>query len=252
MSGWRLARSLEVLRAEIDAAHPDRDRSSDGTIGDAAHIAQGSASDHNPNAFGVVRALDVDAGPGLYPRPPLDALAVELAERVRLLGLAGFEPLQDGGYVIWHGRIASEVQHWAWRSYYGSSPHLEHVHISVSRDPSRYDLETPWRLPLVQPPTPAQLPSSVKPTPAAVPAPNSKGLRVPVVDLRSATAAHLITGPGVRALQALLEAAGDLRGPLDGTGGPGTRAALLRFQARTGLTADAIAGPETFTALLRL
>ena len=57
-STWYLAPSLNVLRGEIDAAHPHRQKKMDGTIGDAAHAARDS--DHNPNARGSVNAIDVD------------------------------------------------------------------------------------------------------------------------------------------------------------------------------------------------
>jgi hypothetical protein len=43
----RLAHALEILGAEADTANPTRDRSSDGTWGDARHQAEGNASDHN-------------------------------------------------------------------------------------------------------------------------------------------------------------------------------------------------------------
>jgi peptidoglycan hydrolase-like protein with peptidoglycan-binding domain len=56
---WRVAGALLELRSEIDTRWPNRDRSSDGSIGDASHAA--SKSDHNPNPAGVVRAIDVDA-----------------------------------------------------------------------------------------------------------------------------------------------------------------------------------------------
>jgi hypothetical protein len=43
---WRLAKSQETLRAQVNAAPPGRSKRDDGTIGDERH--QASASDHNP------------------------------------------------------------------------------------------------------------------------------------------------------------------------------------------------------------
>ncbi|MBV8508742.1 MAG: hypothetical protein JO289_01130 [Xanthobacteraceae bacterium] len=64
-SMWRVARSLEVLRNQVNAAYPGRRKEHDGTIGDAAHQAQ--MSDHNPwvkdGAAGVVTALDITHDP---------------------------------------------------------------------------------------------------------------------------------------------------------------------------------------------
>ncbi len=54
----RLSKSAIQLREQIDDAFPDRDRTSDGWIGDTRHAAR--KSDHNPDVQGWVRAIDVD------------------------------------------------------------------------------------------------------------------------------------------------------------------------------------------------
>jgi len=53
----------------------------------------------------------------------------------------------------------------------------------------------------------------------------------------------------VAALQVALRSKGLYAGPVDGVAGPGTRAGVVRFQARRGLVADGVAGPATRAAL---
>ncbi len=58
---WRLAKSLETLRSQVNAVHPNRSKESDGSIGNAEHSAR--ESDHNPNSAGVVCAIDITPDP---------------------------------------------------------------------------------------------------------------------------------------------------------------------------------------------
>ena len=130
---WRLAKSLEELRGEVNAKWPNRDKSSDGSVGDLSHQAR--KSDHNPNAAGVVRAIDVDA----------DGIpAAWLAEHVRQRGQGGDGRLNPDGYVIFNRRIASDAHGWVWRAYDGTNPHLAHVHISCTTSASGYDDSGSW------------------------------------------------------------------------------------------------------------
>lgn len=134
---WRLAKSLIQLRKEIDAAFPNRDRRSDGSIGDAAHRTR--KSDHNPNGAGVVTAIDVDEHTDTSERS--DAVG-SLAEALRLSRDKRIK------YVIYEGKMFSSywmngIPPWTWRS---GSGHWQHVHVSVSADPRLYDDATPWNL----------------------------------------------------------------------------------------------------------
>lgn len=122
-----LAPCLYTLRAELNAAHPARDRTSDGWVGDAAHAA--TPSDHNPDPYSndIVRALDVD----------VDGIDVG-----RLLTVATTDP---------HDRIANVIYKWriwvrgvGWRAYAGKNGHTQHVHISSRRGSSYEDNRSPW------------------------------------------------------------------------------------------------------------
>jgi hypothetical protein len=136
---WRVAHSLLVLRAEVNALAPNRSKVSDGTIGDAAHASRNS--DHNPyvkdaRGVGVVRALDITHDPA----GGCDAHAI--AEHIRLLGKAGDPRVR---YVISNARIASATQNWAWRPYNGPNAHRSHAHTSVVEGIA-YDSNAPWGL----------------------------------------------------------------------------------------------------------
>lgn len=133
--GWRVAKALDVLLAEINAVAPDRSTVSDGSIGDAAHSSR--ASDHNPNRAGVVCARDFTHDP----THGCDALAV--AEFVRALGKSGDRRVK---YVISNARIASSIGGWGWRPYSGINAHRHHVHVSVSDQQRYYDSTAAWGL----------------------------------------------------------------------------------------------------------
>jgi murein DD-endopeptidase MepM/ murein hydrolase activator NlpD len=83
-------------------------------------------------------------------------------------------------------------------------------------------------------------------------------LRVPacfaaaLLTLLMAPAAAAAAGRAdIAALQVALRGSGLYGGTIDGIAGPGTRAAVSRFQARNGLAADGVAGPATRAALGR-
>lgn len=136
---WRLAKSIALLQDMVNHEWPARSKVSDGTIGDARHISEGSASDHNPwvtvGGIGVVRAFDITCD-GI---PHND-----VAEWIRHLGANGDRRLANGGYVIHERKIASAIQQWVWRPYPGSDPHTSHIHVSVSILEEGFDALWPW------------------------------------------------------------------------------------------------------------
>lgn len=213
---WRLARSLDTLRAQINAAHPKRDKKSDGTIGDARHAA--TPSDHNPDAAGVVRALDLthdtdgDAASTLNAHALADLLVKSHDPRIR--------------YVISRGRIARSypkgtVPAFVWAPYTGSNPHSGHVHVSVVATQAA-DSTRPWTI-----------------APKALP-PKFPGM----VRLGS-------RGDAVKAWQRALNSRRKAGLKVDGHFGARTLIAVRAAQLATRTRRDGVAGPLTWAALYR-
>jgi hypothetical protein len=122
-----LCKAGQQLREQFDDSFPDRDRSSDGWIGDTRHSAR--PSDHNPDWSSTppyVRAIDVDRDVSGSAKPDL---MPDIANQIRLAAKAGDKRI---AYVIFEGRIASSRMGWRWRKYKGSNPHNKHCHISFT------------------------------------------------------------------------------------------------------------------------
>lgn len=206
---WRLARSLETLRDQINKLAPGRSKASDGTIGDAAHSSR--TSDHNPDSRGVVCALDLTHDPedGMDAQVLADVLVASRDPRIK--------------YIIWNKQIVSPTTSpWKWRKYTGANPHTKHVHISVNGATVLADDVRPWAVP------------------GAVPPPTGH----PVTQPKRPTLQQGASGTSVIELQQLL---GGL--VADGHFGPKTLAKVKQFQAGAGLVADGIVGPYTWAAL---
>lgn len=136
-SDWRLAKSLETLRKECNAAAPNRSKRNDGTIGDRAHQLRDSR--HNPNKDKVVTAWDLTHDPenGMNAHK----LARELTKN----------PHPDLYYIISNRGAAYRKTGWKWGLYKGSNPHLGHIHIAVGQGPDGnptgpYDDTNPWNV----------------------------------------------------------------------------------------------------------
>ncbi|MDL5055908.1 LysM peptidoglycan-binding domain-containing protein [Geitlerinema calcuttense] len=151
---YRIAKSLGTLRSQVNAAYPNRDKASDGWIGDAAHAK--NTSDHNPwikikensKTVGIVTALDIDKDLSATEKVGriVDALVLHKDKRIK--------------YIIWNSRIISSYAAngyaaWVWRPYSGKNKHTEHVHISVKAEQQFFDDASDWRLD-VSPATPHQ------------------------------------------------------------------------------------------------
>lgn len=131
---WFVSPAAEALRAKLNELYPNRDKTTDGAIGDAAHNAR--PSDHNPDYKdgGIVRARDFDK----------DLFGVgderNVAEAQRIVDLITRDPRT--AYVIYRGRIWYNPAVFAksgWQPYTAEgkagwfNPHKEHFHVSIRR-----------------------------------------------------------------------------------------------------------------------
>ena len=139
---YREAESLRRLLEDVNAHAPNRNKRSDGWIGDAAHASR--TSDHNPwvkdaKGVGVVRARD-------FTHDPAGGFDGErFAQHIASL-LGNHPALTNGAYVIWNRRIISTARKsQGWRHYSGANPHTAHVHVSVGT--SGYDSTAAWNWP---------------------------------------------------------------------------------------------------------
>lgn len=208
---WRLAHSLITLRNQVNRHAPNRNKASDGTIGDRAH--QKTVSDHNPNKVGVVTALDITHDP----RQGVDTY--RLAEHLRTRRDNRIK------YVISNGRIFSQtVAPWTWRRYTGSNPHSTHIHVSVVSHQGGYDEASQWDIGLGS--------ADAGYRPAAPVLPGRPTLR------------QGSSGEAVRTVQRIL-----MLEAIDGIFGPQTHREVTKFQTRENLQADGVVGPLTWSAL---
>jgi peptidoglycan hydrolase-like protein with peptidoglycan-binding domain len=206
-----LAGNLANLRREIDKRFPERDRHSDGWIGDRTH--QGRRSDHNPDSRGVVHAIDVDRD-GIDPK-----LLVRLAIR---------HPTTQ--YVIFDRTIWSRAHGFKPRRYTGPNPHTEHVHVSGRRGREFETDARAWGLATApKAPAPAQRPAAVGLRPG------SRTLRLTEPRMR---------GADVRFIQRFI---GERQcGPADGVFGPKTEAGVRFYQKLRGVRVNGVCDRTVF------
>ena len=124
----KLSKAAIQLREQLDDSFPDRDRASDGWLGDSRHAAR--KSDHNPDEQGWVRAIDIDAdlfGAGVKPH-----IMPDLADQLRISCKSKAE--KRISYIIFNGRIASPILNWKWRNYTGANKHTHHMHVSFKKE----------------------------------------------------------------------------------------------------------------------
>jgi len=120
----KLCKAGQQLREQFDDCFSDRDRTSDGWIGDSRHSAR--KSDHNPDGEGWVRAVDFDRDLSGKPKPDIMPY---VADQLRILAKTD----RRVAYLIFNGKIASPRSLWRWRKYKGINQHRTHLHVSFTR-----------------------------------------------------------------------------------------------------------------------
>lgn len=213
MAEWFVAPSLLRLRAQVDQVWPQRDRSSDGTIGDPSHAA--AVSSHNPcwrcpgRLRGVVRGMDLDndGDPGQQTPLVTDVKDAAIGDpRV--------------WYVIWNRRIYSRTYGWQARVYTGANPHDRHLHISLREDTEAAVFDTADWLTRKTPTKPPLVDLSNVRNQFLIAAGTQKGPRIGL--------------PGVKRIQRALNADYGAGLKVDGLVGRQTLEAWARHEARLG------------------
>ena len=134
-----------TLRDQINERFPDRDKSSDGWVGDAAHVAR--ASFHNPDKNGWVHALDIDEnfGTGKW-RNGRNAKA--LADQLVAYAASGLPGANRVLHVVYEDQVASGSYKASWWKFRGAGyAHFQHIHISFT-EKAQKDGQV-WPLPIL-------------------------------------------------------------------------------------------------------
>lgn len=217
---WYPAPAIVTLRDQINKKYPNRDKSTDGIIGDVAHSSR--VSDHNPDwdAGGIVRAMDVDRD--LYGADAAN-LNLNLKEMQALVDRLITDPRVK--YLIYRSRIWQNPDVYTnggWQPYINKpvgnpNPHIQHLHISV-RSGAKYDgSREPW-------PVGA---GSVTPTPTPAPTPTPTPVKeYPEIPLLEDGDLKVKTW---KAFQLLMREVGFYHGLIDGDPGPMTITAMERW-----------------------
>jgi len=212
VTAWRASQSILAIKAEVDHAHPHRNKDSDGIKGDAAHAAR--TSDHNPDANGIVHAWDCTKD-----------LSVGLAQSLVDFLVWGRDVRLK--YIIWQGRIYSRrFGIWAWRPYTGPNRHDHHAHLSVYGDDGRMWGYAAWLRGTIAGWRDVPFPGTV---------------RVGETSARVQQLAYMLALAGERGFV--------FKGKSGEVYGIGKQRAVKRFQKSHGLVADGIPGPATWAAL---
>lgn len=238
---WVVVPNLLEGRQQLDTRFPNRDKSSEGTKGDAAHEVE--TSSHNPDLTGrpeyrdgdskdEVRAWDAD-------KDLRDPSGVQMEQVVQ----KWIEKARSGEmwwirYLIYNGRIWHKRDGYQTRTYTGSNKHADHVHVNSDFTQEADEVTgTNWHLNEIGVTTPVSNPS------------NGGG-----------SSAHVVkkgdSGPEVTHIQEFFHTVfpsyrhsvrvkWGQNITVDGKFGDQTEAWVVEFQKRVGIHEDGIVGPVT-------
>lgn len=144
MADYFLCAAGKTLFEQVNAEFPNRDKASDGWIGDPSHAA--AISDHNPcwscsgPRRGVVRAIDIDASFGSKPGYNTSEQAWRLANQLRaamrdgdgrISYIIAWDPSRKQDYICSMNPAYQPIG--TWRVYTGDS-HVNHIHVSFTSE----------------------------------------------------------------------------------------------------------------------
>jgi hypothetical protein len=129
-----LTKGLTKVRAEFNTVFEDREKFTDGWLGDSSHAS--GTSGHNPDRTGraeyrdgdsldEVRAIDVDKD--LVPGSRTDWMELVVQYLVKKARAGGYIPFR---YLIYKRRIWRRNNDWKTETYTGANTHDEHLHAS--------------------------------------------------------------------------------------------------------------------------
>jgi hypothetical protein len=148
MADWILVPCLVQLRTEFNRIAPNRDRTTDGSIGDTAH--QGRASDHNADEQGAVPIHDADRTNEVHAIDvdvdlKVDGLTMERVVQF-LLARCRSGAEKRLRYIIYARRIWEASNDWKQRAYSGANAHTAHAHFSASYDSKLEASTASWHM----------------------------------------------------------------------------------------------------------
>jgi putative peptidoglycan binding protein len=237
---WHVVPNLEELRDQMNVRFPNRDKSSDGSIGDTSHAAR--ASSHNPDLTGSpeyrdgdakdeVRARDFDADLRDSNGVTMERVVQHLVEMARAGRLPHLE------YIIFNKRIWTKGTGWTTRTYTGSNPHDKHAHVNSGFNQAADNATgVDWALNEIGSPA---APPPVVNHPVLKRGDKGDAVRHTQMFFRNVFPSYR-NYVNYKRYQLIT---------VDGDYGYQTEAWVKEFQRRTDLTQDGVVGPKTLTAM---